>query len=74
MFHARAFLEDHFRNPATLRALCRAWGFAVPTTSACEKWWSRQSIPSAFLPILLAIAELERGEPIGISEYLEEVK
>lgn len=70
LFQARAFLTEYFRNPQTVLALFRHYGYEAPTTSAIEKWFQRDSISGHFLPILLCIAELEHGKPVRLARFI----
>jgi hypothetical protein len=69
-FNVTRFLRDKFNNPAGLVAYLAAYGTVVPAQNA-EKWFYRQSVPSAWLPIILAHVELEEGAPVSLSPYME---
>jgi len=70
MFDATAFLRDNCGSPAELVSTLRHYGFAAPSEAAAEKWFSRGTIPGGWLPIVLAMLELERGEAAPVSKYL----
>lgn len=69
-FAFRRFLSDQFRSPAALQALIAAYGFDTPKLSTVQKWWSRASVPAHVFPVLLMIAELERGTRVELMTYV----
>ena len=42
----------------------------IPPRDTVRKWFERSSVPSYWFPVLVAVMELERGEPIRLSGYL----
>lgn len=69
-FNAKRFLQDHFQNPATLIARCRAGGVEPPSYARVEKWFSRNSVPVDWLVKLAAIREAD-GEVVKLTDYVE---
>lgn len=69
-FDVHAFLTQEFAGKASIEALIRHYGFATPSSAAIEKWFQRRAIPSAWLPVLICIRELECGEPVRLAKYL----
>lgn len=70
MFDTVAFLKKHFANPQQLINSLEAYGFAPPQLDAVKKWFSRGSVPGSWLIMLLAILELENGEPVSVAEFV----
>jgi hypothetical protein len=70
LFQAKDFLTEYFRNPQTVLAMFRHYGYEAPSASAVEKWFQRDSISGHFLPVLLCIAELEQGEPVRLARFM----
>lgn len=60
-FQARRFLEEHFHTPQNAIARLKAYGMQAPQGAAASKWFQRNSVPSDYLPLLLAVVEIERG-------------
>lgn len=70
MFRSSEFLRDHFGNSAQLLAFLRAYGAPTPQQAAAEKWFSRDSVPGSWLPVLLVYLEIENGGPVSLKTYL----
>ena len=70
VFHTKRFLVDNFATVQGLISFLRAYGVALPKFSAVEKWFQRESIPSDWLPVLLAYLELDQGKPVSLTPYL----
>jgi hypothetical protein len=71
MFETLTFLKENFGSPQNVLALFSFYGFNAPKLSAVEKWFQRGSVPGSYLILLLCIVEMERGEPVRISHYLQ---
>lgn len=71
MFQTRRFLTDYFGNAPGLLAFLGAYGAPTPKPAAAEKWFQRASVPSEWLPILLAYLEVDNGHPLSLTPYLE---
>ncbi|MBZ9706118.1 hypothetical protein LB543_05210 [Mesorhizobium sp. ESP7-2] len=69
MFDTKAFLTEQFTNAQNVLVLFRAYGVECPSLSAVEKWFTRQSVPGEYWPVMLCILELERGEPFKLAQY-----
>jgi hypothetical protein len=69
-FNAKRFLTEHFQNPATLIARCRAGGVEPPSLAQAEKWFSRNSIPAEWLVKLVAVRQID-GIAINVADYME---
>jgi hypothetical protein len=72
-FRTKKFLDDNFQTVQGLLAFLRAYSAPMPNLKTVEKWFQRQSIPSEWLPVLLAYLEIDRGGPISLVAYLEGV-
>lgn len=70
MFNTKQFLVEMFGNPQGLLSFLRSYDAPLPGAAAVDKWFQRGSVPSDWLPILLAYIELDRGEPVRLSSYL----
>lgn len=70
MFKAKSFLVEMFGNVQGLLSFLGAYDAPLPNAGAVEKWFQRGSIPSDWLPVLLAYLELDRGGPVSLSSYL----
>jgi len=71
VFNTKAFLVEQFTNAQNVLVLFRAYGVTCPSLSAVEKWFTRQSVPGEYWPVMLCILEIERGEPIRLAHYFE---
>jgi hypothetical protein len=71
LFDTQTFLDHNFNNASGLVAFVAAFGYAPPSLMAAEKWFQRNSIPSDWLPLLLALLELNNGEPVKLAGYLK---
>jgi hypothetical protein len=71
MFDTKRFLKDQFRTPPEAAAILRSYGVEPPNESTMQQWFTRESVPSKWFPILLAILELHKGAPVSIVEYME---
>lgn len=70
MFRYKAFLTDQLGSRDKVLGLFSAYRLPGPAAAAVEKWFSRERIPSEWLPVILAILELETGKPVRLSSYL----
>ena len=70
MFDAQRFLADHFRDADGVVGLFNAFRMDIPPRDTVRKWFERGTIPSSWLPMLLAVAELENGKPISLTRYV----
>lgn len=70
MFRTKRFLVDHFSAPKGVISFLDAYGAALPKEPTVEKWFQRGSIPSEWLPVLLAYLEIDRGGPVSLIAYL----
>lgn len=66
----RAFLKKELLTPQNVLALFSRYGFLPPSYTTVEKWFQRGKIPSAWLFVILAIMELEQGQPVSVSKYI----
>jgi hypothetical protein len=69
-FDFTRLLNERFVNPAGLVAFLEAYGLKAPKESAVEKWFQRGTVPSPWLPILLAYLEIEDLKPVPLARYL----
>lgn len=56
-FDTAAFLADQFPTPAHVIAALDTFGCELPSEHAVRKWFARNQIPAAYMPLLFAIAE-----------------
>lgn len=71
MFKTKTFLIEKFGSVQGLLSFLRAYNAPLPGAESVEKWFQRQSIPSNWLPVLLAYLEIEHGGPVSLAKYLE---
>lgn len=71
MFDAKSFLTEQCGAPQNVLVLFASYGISGPNIWSVEKWFQRGSIAGQWLPVLLAVLELERGAPIGLAKYLK---
>lgn len=69
MFDGKIFLSENYHTPQHTQTVLSQYGFPVKL-AAVEKWWQRESVPGAWLAILIAIKEIECGRPISVTKYL----
>jgi len=69
-FNTKKFLRDHFHNPPGLAAFVTSYGVDGVSTPTVEKWFQRGRVPSEWLPLILALIELDRGQPVCMTAYL----
>lgn len=70
MFETKRFLVENFGSTQGLLAFLRAYGVAAPNDSTVGKWFSRASVPSEWLPLLLGYLEIDRGQPVSLIAYI----
>lgn len=70
VFRTREFLHDYFQTPARLTAFLIAWGVPAPAMGTVAKWFQRETIPSEWLPVILAFLEMDMGAPVSLQPYL----
>ena len=70
MFDTGGFLRDSFGSAAELSAFLNGYGLTGLSTSAVQKWFQREAIPSEWLPVLLVYLELDRGTPVRLLPYM----
>lgn len=71
MFDALKFLQEKFRDAHGLVAFLAAYGVTPPPLATAVKWFQRASIPSDWLPVLLAYIEIDEGQPVSLIQYLK---
>lgn len=71
-FDSKKFLTEQFRSSADLVAFVTLYRVDPPREAAVDKWFRRASIPSDWLPVLLALLQIDRGSPVSLTEYLTE--
>lgn len=69
-FESKRFLVEKFGTVQGLLSFLRAYKAPTPNLKAVEKWFQRESIPSDWLPVLLAYLELDGGKPVSLVPYL----
>jgi hypothetical protein len=72
-FNALLFLEDCFRDAhGVMAAVARHAPDNPLKKEAVDKWFSRQSVPSSWLPVLILAHEAETGQRVDIRRYCRE--
>jgi hypothetical protein len=70
-FNTDLFLRENFKTPGGLIAFLRSYDASeLPLQPAVDKWFQRRSVPSDWLPVLLAYIEIDRGQPVSVAKYL----
>jgi len=69
MFDMKKFLACEFQTTHNILHLMRAYEIEPPSPAAIDKWFQRGSVPGGWLPELLCIKEMERGNPVRMTEY-----
>jgi hypothetical protein len=69
-FDSGTFLREKFKSPPDLLAFLTRYGGRAPREAAIDKWFRRGSIPSDWLPVMLALLEIENGRPVSLAPYL----
>ena len=70
-FNSGRFLRDEFVNVAQCHAMLTGYKMPDVKMSAVEKWFARNSVPGPWLPLLMLVIELDRGEPVRLTKYME---
>lgn len=70
MFNTKQFLEDHYNTPDGVIGAFNSFGIDIPARDTVRKWFARGSVPSEWLPLLIAVRELETGAPVGLASYI----
>ena len=71
MFDTKRFLAEKFKDPYSLIAFLRAYRAPEPKEETVRKWFTRGSVPSEWLPVLIAYLEIDECSPVSIVSYLE---
>lgn len=72
MFDVKRFLTENFRDPDGLVGAFNAYRLAIPPKDTVRKWFSRETVPSEWLPMIIAVLELENGKPVSLTPYIGE--
>lgn len=67
-------IDDHIGPLARVPGFLRAYGVSgadVPTPEQMRKWRTRGHVPATALVPILAILEIEKGQPVSLAGYLE---
>lgn len=70
MFDSTRFLRENFQSPDGVIGLLGSYGLSSPPRDTVRKWFARGGIPSMWLPLLVVILELDRGQPVPLAPYL----
>lgn len=70
MFDHIRFLNEKFTNPDGVIGLLSLYRLGYPKRDTIRKWFERGGIPSDWLPLLIAVLELDSGEPVRLAPYL----
>lgn len=70
MFDTSRFLADKFRDADGIVGLFGAYRIPCPPKDTVRKWFERQSVPGEWLVMLLAVVELDEGQPVRLSPYI----
>lgn len=69
-FDARRFISDNLGPASNVVSFVEAFGFEPPTQEAVFKWSLRGQISAEWLPILLVLIELDHGQPVSLTRYV----
>ena len=69
VFDGKKFLSENYHTPQHVKTVLGQYGLPV-SLAAAEKWWQRASVPGNWLAVLIAIKEIETGQPVSIAKYL----
>lgn len=69
MFDAKQFLKDAFTTPQVTATHLITYGYDVKQATV-DKWFQRGSVPGQWLPVLIAIKEIETGRAVRVAQYL----
>ena len=65
------FVNDLFPDGSTLCGFLKAYGVSnIPSPEVLRKWKQR-GVPGNWVLLILALLEIERGEPQSIAAYIE---
>lgn len=70
-FAASRFLTDRFQTATGVVRLFDSYRAGRLAEASVQKWFTRNSIPSRLLPVMLALLELETGKPVSLTKYLD---
>lgn len=70
MFDAPLFLKEQLRTPQAVLTLFAYLPDEAPKLGTVEKWFQRGVVPSSWLPLILALLEIEHGQPVSLCKYL----
>jgi hypothetical protein len=71
-FDTSTFLRERWENHDALLAFFQRYGVDTISRAALFKWYRRDSIPSDWLPVLLALIEIDSGQPVSLIPYLKQ--
>lgn len=69
MFDIGRLLVDVFKDPTHCHAMLEGYNYEI-TFPAVYQWFYRNALPSKWVLVLLAIRELEYGQPVALAPYL----
>jgi hypothetical protein len=70
LFDTVRFLENNFGSADAVVGMAAQYNFEIPVRDTVRKWFARGSISGEWLPVLLAMLELENGRPVSLLDYL----
>lgn len=70
-FDALAFLHEHWPTVEDLAAFLKTYDVEAISLYGMKQWYRRETIPADWLPVLLALLELEKGAPVSIAKHLK---
>ena len=71
-FNQNSFLRAKFGDADGVIGMLSAFGVDAPPKDTVRKWFERGGIPSAWLPMLLVILELEDGSPVRLAQFIND--
>ncbi len=71
-FDTARFLSERWENHDALLAFLQRYGVDTISRAALFKWYRRSSIPSDWLPVLLALIEIDTGQAVSLISYLKQ--
>lgn len=70
-FNYHKFLRDKWGDPDRMLTFLRAYGHKDVQRPTINQWFRRKSVPADWFATLLGLLEIETGQKVSVTEYLE---